>query len=135
MRLGSIKFLLIIALFCATPHLAFSEPLDKADLIGRWDYTSYTALQNGKLHGTVQFKPGTMVFTYHENGTWEMAAADATHTKLNGNYEIHGTELIMKKADGSPYQDFDVQLEHGGKTMTMKDQRSIVTASKVEATP
>jgi hypothetical protein len=135
MRLGSIKFLLIIALFCATPHVAFSEPLDKADLIGRWDYTSYTALQKGKPAGTVQFKPRTMVFTYREDGTWEMGAADATHTKLNGSYELHGTELIMKKAEGSTYQDFDVELEHGGKAMIMKDKRSIITASKEETAP
>ncbi|NYF52432.1 hypothetical protein [Tunturiibacter gelidoferens] len=85
--------------------------------------------------GAVQFKPRTMLFTYHEGGAWEMEAGDATHTKLNGSYEVHDTELIMKKTDGSTYQDFTVEFRNDGKEMVMRDKRSIVTASKVEATP
>jgi hypothetical protein len=112
--------------------MAPAAPLDKATLIGRWDYTSYTILQKGKPSGTVQFKPGTMLFTYREDGTWKMEAQDASHTKLNGSYEVHGAELIMKKADGSLYQDFDTELKNEGKGMIMKDKRSIVTASKVD---
>jgi hypothetical protein len=125
----------VLAFPSAIPHLVFSQPLDKTVLIGTWDYTSYTALQNGKPAGTVQFKPRTMVFTYREDGTWEMKAADTSRTKLNGSYDLHGMELIMKKADGSAYQDFEIQLEHDGRAMIMKDKHSIVTASKVEAAP
>jgi hypothetical protein len=135
MRLRSTKLPLIFAYLCVIAHVAFADPLDKTALIGRWDYTSYTMLQKGKPSGTVQFKPGTMLFSYHENGTWEMEAADATHTRLNGSYEVRGTELIMKKADGSPYQDFDVELKTDGKGMILKDNRSIITANKVQITP
>ena len=131
----SIKLLLIPTFFLVIANLAYADPLDKTALVGRWDYTSYAILQKGKLSGTVQFKPGTMLFTYRDDGTWEMEAGDATHTRLNGSYEVHGTELIMKKADGSPYQDFDVELKSGGKVMVMRDKRSIVTASKIETAP
>ena len=64
-----------------------------------------------------------------------MQAADATHTALNGTYEVHGAELIMKKSDGSPYQDFDVELKNNGKEMVLKDKNSIVTASSLETAP
>jgi hypothetical protein len=135
MRLRSPKLLFILAFFCMVAYVAHASPLDKTVLLGKWDYTSYTMLQKGKPSGIVQFKPGTMSFTYREDGTWEMEAADATHTKLSGTYEIHGDELIMKKTDGSPYQDFNVELKSDGKGMIMKDKRSIVTASKVETAP
>src|SRR6266436_1091854 len=102
MNMRSVKLLLILVFFCVIAHVASAEPLNKATLIGRWDYTSYTLLQKGKPSGTVQLKPGTLSYTYREDGTWEMEAGDATHTRLNGSFEVHGTELIMKKADGSP---------------------------------
>jgi hypothetical protein len=135
MRLRSPKLLFIPVFFCLIAHVGYADPLEKAALIGKWDYTSFTVLQKGKPSGTVQFKPGTMVFIYREDGTWEMEAADATHTKLSGTYEVHGNELIMKKSDGSLYQDFNVELKSDGKGMTMKDKRSIVTAGKVETAP
>jgi hypothetical protein len=134
MRLRSQKLPFILAFLCLIVRIGYADPLEKA-LIGKWDYTSFTVLQKGKPSGTVQFKPGTMVFTYREDGTWEMEAADATHTKLSGSYEVHGNELILKKADGSPYQDFNVELKNDGKGMIMKDKRSIVTAGKVETAP
>lgn len=134
-KMRPIKTWLILMFFFATVHVAHAEPLAKAALIGRWDYTTYTALQKGKPVGAVQFKPLTMLFTYREDGTWEMEAADTTHTRLSGNFEIHGTELIMKKADGSLYQDFDVELKNNGKGMILRDKRSIITANKIEAAP
>jgi hypothetical protein len=135
MRLRSPKLLFILAFFCLLARVGKADPLDRTALIGKWDYTSYTAHQKGKPSGTVQFKPGGMVFTYREDGTWEMEADDATRTKLNGSYEVHGTELIMKKADGSLYQDFNVELKDDGKGMILKDKRSIVTASKLGTAP
>jgi len=122
----------LLALFCAVSQIALAGSLDKTALIGRWDYTSYTVLKEGRPSGTVQFKPGTLVFTYHQDETWEMEANDATHTQLNGYYEVRRRQLIMRKSDGSPYQDCEVEMKDGGKAMIMKDKRSIVTATKVE---
>ncbi|MBB5338322.1 hypothetical protein [Tunturiibacter gelidoferens] len=135
MELLTMRNLFTFAFLFAIANVVSAAQLDKATLIGQWDYTSYTILQRGRPSGAVQFKPRTMLFTYHEGGAWEMEAGDATHTKLNGSYEVHDTELIMKKTDGSTYQDFTVEFRNDGKEMVMRDKRSIVTASKVEATP
>ena len=128
--------LLAIFTFCLPFALiASTKTLDKAALIGTWDYTSYTAVHKGKPSGAVQFKPGTMQFIYREDGTWEMHAADATRTELHGTYEVRAAELIMKKSDGSLYQDFDVELKNNGKDMVLKDKNSIVIAKKIETSP
>lgn len=128
------KVLILLFLFLRTFD-ALAAPFAKADLVGRWEYTSFTIIENGKPSGTAHFGPGTMVFTYHENGAWEMEADDPRHTKLNGSYELRDSELIMKKADGSLYQDFNVELQSEGKEMVLRDKRSIVTASKIQTSP
>jgi hypothetical protein len=134
MSLRSIELALALVLPFVIADLASAAPLDKSNLVGTWNYTSYTLLEDGRPSGTAHFAPGALVFTYREDGTWEMEAADATHTRLSGSYEIRGSELIMKKADGSPYQDFQVEMDNQGQEMTMRDKRSIVTASKANTT-
>ena len=122
--------LLTLAAACA----ALADPLSKA-LIGKWDSTSYTVVQQGAPGDSVQMKPGTMVFTYRDDGTWEMEAADEGHTTLNGTYALQGTELILMKPDGSTYEDFNVELKSDGKEIVLRDKRSILTATKLETTP
>jgi hypothetical protein len=134
-EMRSIKLVTTLGFFFVVAQMASADPLGKAALIGKWDCTSYTVLQKGKRSGTLQFKPHTMLFTYQEDGTWEMEASDATHTILNGSFEIHGSELIMKNTDGSAYQDWVVELKDEGKQMVLTDKRSVVTASKVETAP
>jgi hypothetical protein len=127
----SIKPLIALAISFGVANLAAAAPLDKSALVGAWNYTSYALLQDGRPSGAAHFAPGTLVFTYREDGTWEMEAADATHTRLSGSYEIHGSELIMRKVDGSTYQDLQVEMNNQVKEMTMRDKHSIVTSSKV----
>lgn len=129
------KLVFAFALSCVVANLAFAAPLDKIALIGKWDYTSYTLLHNGHPSGTINFKPGALSFIYNNDGSWAMEAYDATHTKLNGSYEIHGAELIMRKADGSPYQDFKVETKDHGKIVLFIDKGCIVTAIKIETAP
>jgi hypothetical protein len=131
MRIPTLALVLVIPIL--TSHAVLAETPDKTALIGMWDYASYTGLENGKPLGTLNFKPNTMVFTYQRDGTWEMRAADATHTALAGTYELRGTELILKKQDGSLYLDFQVELKNDGKVIVLRDKRSIITASKLEA--
>jgi hypothetical protein len=64
-----------------------------------------------------------------------MEAADPGHTKLTGAYTIKGSELILTKSDGTPYQDFQVQVTDGGTAMTLSDSRSRLTASKLNPAP
>ena len=125
----------VLALFFLIAAAVSAQTFDKTSVIGKWEFTSYTQLQHGKPSGSVNFAPGTMLFTYHEDGSWEMEAADATHTKLKGSYEIRGSELTMKKADGSPYQDWEVEMKNNGQEMVLQDKRSISTARKVQTTP
>ncbi len=134
MHRGQVLSRVFVAILCVS-FAALASAIDRTALEGKWEFTSYTLLEKGKPSGTVQFKPGTMIFTYHQDGAWEMDANDATHTRLNGTYEVRGSELIMKRADGSPYQDFGVELKSDGKSMVLKDKRSIVSASKVETAP
>jgi hypothetical protein len=134
MKTRLIGMLLTASTLLVANYAAFADPLDKA-LIGRWDSTSYTVVQRGAPGDSVQMKPGTMVFTYRDDGTWVMEAADQGHTTLNGTYAIQGTELIMMKPDGSTYQDFNVELKSNGKEIVLRDKRSILTAARIETVP
>lgn len=115
------------------PLFAAGATIDKAALVGSWDYTTYTMLKKGKPAGTIQFKPRSMVFTYNGDGTWQMQADDATHTHRNGTYELRdGSELVLRNPDGSPYQDFQVEMRGDGKFMLLKDSKSALTAEKLD---
>ena len=127
------RILLALTLCSTGAHFGFAAALDPSALIGKWNYTSFTMIKNGKATGTAHFTVGTMVFTYFENGTWEMQAADANRTHLTGTYTIRENELIMKKTDGSLYQDVQVEMSSDGRDMTLRDKRSVVTATKVGA--
>lgn len=74
-----------------------------------------------------------MVFTYSEDGTWQMQADDATHTHRSGRYELlHGSELVLKNQDGSLYQDFQVEMRSDGKFMLLRDKKSALTAERLD---
>jgi len=134
MKIRFVRLMLMATTLLATNCAAFADPLEKA-LIGKWDSTSYTVVQQGVPGESVQMKPGTMVFTYRDDGTWVMEAVDEGHTTLNGTYAIQGTELILMKPDGSTYQDFNVEIKSDGKEIVLRDKRSILTATRIEAVP
>lgn len=131
-KLWSFLFSVLLSL-STVPLFAAGTPIDKAALVGSWDYTTYTMLKKGKPAGTIQFKPRSMVFTYNDDGTWQMQADDATHTHRSGTYELlHGLELVLKNSDGSPYQDFQVEMRSDGKFMLLRDEKSALTAEKLD---
>lgn len=124
----------ILLLFVTIPVFASGASIDKSALVGSWDYTTYTMLKDGKPAGTLQFKPRSMVFTYSNDGTWRMQANDATHTHRSGTYQLlHGSELVLKNSDGSPYQDFQVEIRGQGRSMLLRDNKSILTADKLDS--
>ncbi len=124
----------ILLSLIATPLFASGASIDKAALVGSWDYTTYTMLKKGKPVGTIQFKPRSMVFTYNDDGTWQMQADDATHTHRNGTYELlHGSELVLKNPDGSGYQDFQLEMRSDGRFMLLRDNKSALTAEKLNS--
>jgi hypothetical protein len=129
------RHLLVLAFCCVVAPVASANSFDRTGLIGKWDCTSLTNLQDGRPFGTVHFNPGVMSYTYSDDGTWVMEAQISKHTKLNGRYEIHGSELVMRNADGSLYEDFKVEIKDKGKEVVFKAKSSIITASKVETIP
>ena len=132
MLLVRINFLIPLLLGA---QLATPAPISKATIAGTWDCTTLTAIEKGKPSGTVRFNPGNIVFAYGGDESWQMESIRShTHTKLNGRFELHENELILRKTDGSVYQDFHVDLKDDGKTLIMKDDGSIISASKVEPT-
>lgn len=127
-------FVAVLLSLSTVSLFAAGTEIDKAALVGSWEYTTYTMLKKGKPVGTVQFKPRSMVFTYNEDGTWQMLADDATHTHRNGTYEVlHGSKLVLKNSDGSPYQDFQVEMRSGGRFMLLRDDKSALTAEKLDS--
>jgi hypothetical protein len=125
---------LVSLLLCG--QIAISAPISKTAIAGTWDCATLTALDKGKQSGTVRFNPKNMVFTYGEDGSWQMESnLSRSHTKLNGKFELHENELILKKADGAVYEDFRIDLKDDGKTLIMKDEGAILSASRVESTP
>lgn len=125
---------LILLSLSTVPLFAAGASIDKAALVGSWDYTTYTMLKKGKPVGTIQFKPRSMVFTYNDDGTWQMQADDATHTRRSGTYElVHGSELVLENSDGSPYQDFQVEMRSDGRFMLLRDDKSALTAEKLDS--
>jgi hypothetical protein len=129
------RTIVLLLTLAASAVLAFGEPLSRQQLAGRWDTTSYTIMADSLPGETVHMEPGTMVFTYRPDGAWSMEAADPGHTKLSGTYTIKGSELILTKADGTPYQDFQVQITDSGTGMTLSDSRSRLTATKLNPAP
>ena len=133
-KVSSVIFSILLSTL-TVPLFASGASIDKLALVGSWDYTTYTMVEEGKPEGTIQFKPRSMVFTYHDDGTWQMQADDATHTHRSGTYELlHGSELIEKNLDESTYQDFQVEMSADGKSMLLRDKRSLIIAEKLDST-
>jgi hypothetical protein len=102
------------------------------ELIGTWDYTSMTALKNGKPFGTVHFQPGQWTVTFNQDGTWAMKppSPPAKPGGLNGNYAAHGRDVDMKLTNASPYQKYRFAIEQDGKVLTLTTKESTISASR-----
>lgn len=101
-------------------------------LIGTWDYTSMTALKNGKPFGTVHFQPGQWTVTFNQDATWAMKlpSPPAKPGSLNGSYAVNGRDVDMKLANGSPYQTFRFAIQQDGKLLTLTTKESTISASR-----
>lgn len=102
------------------------------ELVGTWDYTSMTALKNGKPFGTVHFQPGQWTVTFNQDATWVMKppSPPAKPGGLSGSYAVHGHDVDMKLANGSPYQKYRFRIEQDGKVLTLTTKESTISASR-----
>lgn len=101
-----------------------------SELIGTWDYTSMTALKNGKPFGTVHFQPGQWLVTFNQDATWVMKTPPPNSHGLNGSYDVHGHDLDMKLASGKPYETYHFAPEHHGKVLVLTTKEHTISASR-----
>jgi hypothetical protein len=111
---------------------AAGSPKAPPEVIGTWDYTSMTALKNGKPFGTVHFRPGQWTVTFNQDATWVMQppSPPAKPGGLNGTYAVHGRDVDMKLANGSPYYKYRFTIEQDGKVLTLTTKESTISASR-----
>ena len=100
-------------------------------MLGVWNYTSMTALKNGKPFGTVNFEPGHWTMTLNADQTWTMKTPSRINPQgLKGTYEVHGHDLDMKLANGKPYSKYRFTLEQDGKVLVLNDTETKVSARR-----
>jgi hypothetical protein len=131
MKMKKSGFLFVVACMCLVGlHAAAGVPQAPPELIGTWDYTSMTALKNGKPFGTVHFQPGQWTVTFNRNATWTMKLPSiARPGELNGNYEVRGRDVQMILADGKPYQKYRFAVEQDGKVLTLTGKEDVIRAN------
>lgn len=129
-RLMSLACAATSAMLLLAPVPLRAEPVTRARLLGTWDYRSFAGMLHGHPTGKLEMAPGTMVFSYSEDGKWMLQTAE--HDKRAGTFLLRSSELIMKDADGSVYQDFKVDVTPDGKQMTLTDSDSLIVAVKLQ---
>jgi len=125
-------FLIVLASVCLMGVDATgSSPKVPPELIGTWDYTSMTALKNGKPFGTVHFQPGQWTVRFNLDATWAMKPpSSANPGGLNGSYEVNGDDLDMKLSSGKPYYKYRFTIERDGEVLVLTTKESTISANK-----
>lgn len=128
-RLG---FAIILASVCVIGlNLAEGKKAPPPELVGTWNYTSMTALKNGKPFGTINFQPGQWTVTFNQDATWVMKTPSNLNPHgLNGTYEVHGFDVDMKLANGKPYYKYRYAIEQEGKVLVLTGKEAINRANR-----
>lgn len=130
MRRGKPSFLFVVALISVAALTAVASDKNSTPLIGTWDYTSMTALKNGKPFGTVHFQPGQWTVTFDMDG-WTMKTPSRINPDgLKGTYKVHGHDLDLNLISGQPYKKCRFSLENDVTVLVMTDKGSTITASR-----
>jgi len=131
MKSGNWVLIVIAFIFLVGLNATGSSPKVTPELIGTWDYTSMTALKNGKPFGTVHFQPGQWTVTFNQDATWIMKTPSPPNPQgLNGSYEVHGYNLDMNLANGKPYDKYHFTVEQDGKMLVSNTKEHTITASR-----
>lgn len=93
------------------------------ELIGTWDYTSFTISSGATAH----FKPGQWTLKLNADATWIMQGPVPNAKPANGTYVVHGRKL---KLNGGNDLEYHFSLQHGGKVLELKDKDSNIIASR-----
>jgi len=131
MKSGCWLLIVIGFIFLVGLNATGSSPKVTPQLIGTWDYTSMTALKNGKPFGTVHFQPGQWTVTFNQDATWIMKTPSPPNPQgLNGSYEVHEYNLDMNLANGKPYDKYRFTVEQDGKMLLLTTKEHTITASR-----
>jgi hypothetical protein len=130
MKSGCWLLIVIGFIFIVGLNTTGSSPKVTPQLMGTWDYTSMTALKNGKPFGTVHFQPGQWTVTFNQDATWIMHTPSPPNPQgLHGSYEVHGDKLDMNLANGKPYDKYRFTVEQDGKMLVLTTKEHTITAS------
>ena len=113
------------------PVAAWSMPITIATLNGSWQLRLACMNDHGKPGACIEMKPGSLKFTFSADGTWSSAANDTNGTKKAGTYEIHGSRLVLKNADGALYQNWQTDVGGNGKSLLVSDKQLIETFERI----
>ncbi|HEV7220524.1 MAG: hypothetical protein ACHP8A_11940 [Terriglobales bacterium] len=123
---------IVLAVLCLVELDVAGSSNDLPELIGTWDYTSMTALKNGKPFGTVHFHSGQWTVTFNQDATWAMKppSPPAKPGGLTGSYALHGHDVDLKLANGSPFQKYRFAIEQDGRVLTLTNKESTISANR-----
>lgn len=123
---------ILACLFLGAIGVAAGSDEIPAELIGTWDYTSLTALKDGKPSGTVHFKLGQWTLKLNADATYLMKPPPpaAKPEGVSGTYKVHGHDLDLSPANGAHKLMYHFSLKHDGKVLELKDKGTMITASR-----
>ena len=106
------------------------------DLIGMWNYSSLTAIKDGRPFGTVHFQPGQWTMKLNADGRFfekgPLKSKSSDSDGATGKYEVHKHEFDMRPDRGSHELKYNFKLEEGGKVLVLtdKDKGTIIKADR-----
>ena len=114
---------ILVCIWLLALGLAKASDEPPRELIGIWDYASFT-ISSG---ATVHFKPGQWTLKLNADATWVMQGPTPNTKPVNGTYEIHGSKLKM---NGGNDLEYHFSLKRDGKVLELKDKGSKISASR-----
>jgi hypothetical protein len=105
------------------PALAYASDQLPQEIIGVWDYASFTIPSGARVH----FKPGQWTLTLNADATWVMRGPVPSAKPANGMYEVHGRKLKMTGGNDLEYH---FSLKSDGRVLELKNKDSTIIASR-----
>ena len=106
------------------------------ELIGMWNYSSLTAIKNGRPFGTVHFQPGQWTLRLNADGTYltkgPLKSASPDSDGATGKYEVHKHEFDMMPDKGDHEPKYNFKFEEDGKVLVLtdRDKGTIIEANR-----
>jgi len=129
-------FVAVLVCSCLVAGAAIASSEILSELVGTWNYSSLTAIKNGKPFGTAHFQPGQWTLKLNADGTYlmkgPMKASSSDSSGASGKYEVRKHDLNMRPDNGGHGLKYEFKLKQDGKVLvlTSKDDGSIISANR-----